>query len=221
MPAGEGGRLFLATRDQNFRVNQYRKKQYAEIEGEHLYRATRHFPEIRCSHGPRCTRCQNNLRRPRKNETVWRQEAHPWPADPATGFVGSGKQRMEATLQEAYGGSARVAAIMTREIPRAKSVSSLRRLKDIASRPVEIDNRLQHSLKTAYEHNREYAQEARQLQRAALTAEPAVKAKERVVVAEFRRQRSMSFFVRNLPQAERFLALGQSGRHELGAVPEE
>jgi hypothetical protein len=160
MPAGEGGRLFLATRDQNFRVNPHRKKLYDEIEGEHLYRATRHFPDIKCSHGFRCTQCENDLRRKRGNEPTWRA-SHEWERDAVTGVVGLGKERMAEMIAFDYGGFERVNEIMQRELPRPKTTtpSTARRLKEMLnSRPV-VDNELQRTLQTMASVKREYKAE--------------------------------------------------------------
>ena len=197
MPAGEGGRLFLTTRDQNFRVNPFRKKLYPEIEGEHLYKATRHFPEISCSHGFRCTRCQENLRRPRRNEPKWRKHAK-WPQDPVSGCVGCGKKRPERVLQQANGGDERVHAIMTRDIPRLVTTSSLRRLKDIQSRPVTVDNRLRDSLAVAFRNQKELSDEIDAVNRAALETAAVRRAQRRLEEQEFRRSHALTFAVRSL-----------------------
>jgi hypothetical protein len=185
MPAGEGGRLFLATRDQNFRVNPHRKKLYDEIEGEHLYRATRHFPDIKCSHGFRCTQCENDLRRKRGNEPTWRA-SHEWERDAVTGVVGLGKERMAEMIAFDYGGFERVNEIMQRELPRPKTTtpSTARRLKEMLnSRPV-VDNELQRTLQTMASVKREYKAEEAALNNAAFSSKPAQLARERVRQAE-------------------------------------
>lgn len=60
--AGEGGALFTATNllfgSMNFKPNAHRKLSFAEIESDHVYFATRHFPRISCSHGHRCSACK-------------------------------------------------------------------------------------------------------------------------------------------------------------------
>lgn len=197
MPAGEGGRLFLATRDQNFRINPFRKKLYPEIEGEHLYKATRHFPQISCSHGFRCTRCQENLRRNRRNEPKWREHAK-WPQDPVPGCVGGGKERPERVLQQANGGDERVRAIMTKEIPRLVTSSSLRRLKDIQSRPVTVDNRLRDSLAAIYRNQKALSEELDDVNRAAMETAAVRRARHRLEEQQFRRTHALTWTVRSL-----------------------
>lgn len=198
MPAGEGGKLFLATRDMNFRVNPYRKKLYDEVESEHLYFATRHFPEIKCSHGNRCTKCASNLRRPRRNEPMWR-ESHEWEVHTETGFIGNGKDRMGDMIQARYDGVTRINAIMTKEIPRPKTTSSTcRRLKEINATPVQVDNKLQSALRQVYDVKQEYNFEADDRYRAQMEHESTKRTERRIARVKFDRTHGITFRLRNL-----------------------
>ena len=199
MPAGEGGRLLQATRDQNFRVNPHRKKLYDEIEGEHLYRATRHFPEIKCSHGFRCTQCENDLRRKRTNEPTWRA-TYEWERDAVTGCVGHGKERMAEMIAFDYGGFERVNEIMQRELPRPKTTtpSTARKLSQMLKSKPAVENELQRTLQTIASVKREYKAEEAALENAAFSSRPAQLARQRVKQAERDRKDGRTYYIKML-----------------------
>jgi len=106
---------------------------------------------------------------------------------------------MEATLQRANGGDERVTAIMNQEIPRTKSVSSLRKLKQIQSKPVTVDNLLQTTLRRAYETKKEYFSEQAAIDAMAMERTAVIQAAKRIEENAFREKLGLTYFVRNLP----------------------